>query len=690
MSSTLTLPTTHSTHENPPVTTIFSANPKQEYFASYQLRYALRTDSQSAMTALRISLQASQTPNWYSALDADIQEYVRCELGVGCAVSRNYSTPFLPNPTPNPVTTGLWSKSTGGIAFEPFGPLSGIDLAIPWVVLLGTLVASGFFIAWSTCLMACLRECLSRRNSQRLSAINHTSPAQLALTWAFIGGSGGILQCLGAPGFSTSTTFFAGILVSSFGIATIASACNNVFLDTCWKHVMAQSLQRKDGTCHGDNLRAASLDWIDIIHRTFTLRVSGRELQVALSHTILRWSFVISIAIIQRSIVVEGPFFKTSQILSWHDDFTPVWKTGDVDVELSTTRRPAWIAIAVLAHACGVFLGLAISKITPWSLFRDIDADSNLLEAYKPFLEIIVGGSISSSSQVADYLDYKMSVNLYGTLPLLRAHHTPGRQVWIKLRGASFGMLLSLIGPLLLLPVTLSYRSSFVQLDCVDTIVGDQYNHCQRSGNRKANMTRFVYVICYSVTGLGYTILRDFITWTCTLESLTLNVNDRTRELWTTVSDSNGRNSRRVQVPPFHGLNYLGDSSGLSLWSRQHHRLSKTRAGGLLTLLGLQTVVVRVLLIYAISGVAKAKHLDIELTMAMALWPILFIWPVIYIPVIIWFIVPFRSPLGAQNGWRWAKIARDALENEEGTYGVVEGKARFAVDARAFGDEDLQ
>ncbi|EHK98544.1 hypothetical protein M7I_5630 [Glarea lozoyensis 74030] len=126
------------------------------------------------------------------------------------------------------------------------------------------------------------------------------------------------------------------------------------------------------------------------------------------------------------------------------------------------------------------------------------------------------------------------------------------------------------------------------------------------------------------------------------------------------------------------------------LLGRFHHRLSKTRAGGLLTLLGLQTVVVRVLLIYAISGVAKAKHLDIELTMAMALWPILFIWPVIYIPVIIWFIVPFRSPLGAQNGWRWAKIARDALENEEGTYGVVEGKARFAVDARAFGDEDLQ
>jgi hypothetical protein len=156
------------------------------------------------------------------------------------------------------------------------------------------------------------------------------------------------------------------------------------------------------------------------------------------------------------------------------------------------------------------------------------------------------------------------------------------------------------------------------------------------------------------------------------------------------VSDSDGRNSRRVKVPPFHELNYLGDSSGLSLWSRQHHRLSNTRAGGLLTLFGLQTLVVRVVLIYAISGVSKAKHLDLELNMSMALWPMVFIWPVIYVPVVIWFIVPFRSPLGAQNGWRWAKIARDALENEDGTYGVVEGKARVAVDARAFRDENLQ
>jgi hypothetical protein len=178
--------------------------------------------------------------------------------------------------------------------------------------------------------MACLRKSFSRHNNQQLPAINLTTPGQLILTLILIGGSGGILQTLGASGFSTSTSFFAGILVSSFSIATIASACNNVFLDICWKRVIARSLQRKDDTCHGDNIRAASIDWIDIIHRTFTLRVGGRELQVALSHAILRWNFVISTAIIQRSIIVEGPFFKTMQILSWQDDFTPVWKNGEM------------------------------------------------------------------------------------------------------------------------------------------------------------------------------------------------------------------------------------------------------------------------------------------------------------------------------------------------------------------------
>jgi hypothetical protein len=62
-------------------------------------------------------------------------------------VSRNYTTPFLPDPTPTPVTTGLLSKSTSVIAFEPFGALSGIELAIPWVVLIGETVATGFLIS---------------------------------------------------------------------------------------------------------------------------------------------------------------------------------------------------------------------------------------------------------------------------------------------------------------------------------------------------------------------------------------------------------------------------------------------------------------------------------------------------------------------------------------------------------------
>jgi hypothetical protein len=169
----------------------------------------------------------------------------------------------------------------------------------------------------------------------------------------------------------------------------------------------------------------------------------------------------------------------------------------------------------------------------------------------------------------------------HDTPPSLLVHHKPGMQVLIKFRGASCGLILALIRPLLLLPVTLAYRSSLESLDCIDMIIGDQYHHCKRSGNGQANMSRFIYVICYLVTGTGYTLLRDFITWTCTLESLTLNMNNRVKELWITVSDSNGRNSRQVEVPPFHGLNYLGDSSSLSLWYRQHHRLSKTRAGSL-------------------------------------------------------------------------------------------------------------
>ncbi|KAH0537509.1 hypothetical protein FGG08_005684 [Glutinoglossum americanum] len=375
------------------------------------------------------------------------------------------------------------------------------------------------------------------------------------------------------------------------------------------------------GPMSANRLRAANFSWPSYLKRAFLCRLSLEELKSLGSYILLRWGTVVSQATVQ--LVVE-----------FHTD-----KKG-----YRATTRGFWFVGAVLLHALSLTLSFGIWRMPLWALFSSTCGEHGLIEAYQPYLDRVPSGSIATSDEVADYLD-KVGLTALNDSPeaqasVLSGRHSPGKQGMVKVRGVSLGVALALIIPSLLLV--------YVK---------------RMSGNSiKARAdVRFVILSGFLATYTAYLFAFDFIIWTISLEGL----------------------CKTPKTKPRRGTNHLNSISGVMLvikMAKSVWRRRPARAPMMFILFWVQCVLMRgiaVIISFDFKGGERGDFVaDCMIWMFVG-------WPILLLPLLVWVFVPFRAPLCRLDGWRWAKIAKDALYIE-GNYGIRDSKAVWGADVKPF------
>ncbi|KAL2075749.1 hypothetical protein VTL71DRAFT_692 [Oculimacula yallundae] len=672
-------------------TSTFTVYPHLEYYASGILSSMgpARSSYFSSLATLDSSQCVDDNGFPCSSFERDVKEYVWCEIQPFCTINRPYTSLILPSPTTAAVTSGPWAPQNTAPGSVPTLGLFGdrgfavnLFITLCWNLFI-ILVTCVFFviILWLLCSMSSEAEADTTRRAFHLDA-----PFLLVLlcVWVLMTASCLFLIRISSTGTQMSLLDLNLALTRSFVTSTVASLANEILIDKCMRRINIQALHPKDHCHSSDSLRAASPDWLSTFHRAITGTLSLKEGRFIAGRLILRFGTSLSFVLLQPSLELGTPTYSVKTRLSWLDNNTAEW-ISSYEASVPYERRTYYLGVAIGVHICSIVAGFGMAHLTPWTAFDKRYEDQNLFDAYVPYLAKVPTGSIATSIQVANVLEHS-ELGLTTPAPSLTVHHRPGRQIQKKAYGVAFGISTTISMGLLLFAANASYRE-FIDYTCFDNIIGTTYNHCTTSA--KANVARVAFAICFTIMGVGYSQIRDFMVWTCAVEQLTMSMHDREEPRTGTTRDNNG-NTRQYIIDPFRGLDYLGLTSTFSLFQQSNrHRTQGTKSGSLQRMCFIQSVAVRLLTVFAVVGLSRARHLDINLDLRMVLWPMVFLWPVIFLPVLIWFVIPFQAPIGPQDGWRWAKLAFDAIGGEPGTYGVLRGLARISPDVLPFKRENL-
>jgi len=685
---------TYSTSFSIHPTSTFTVYPHLEYYAS-DILSSMGPASGSYVSSLAslATLDLSQCMDDYgfacSSFDRDVTEYLWCEVQPFCTINRPYTSLTLPSPTTAAVTSGPWApENTAPGSVPTLGIFGDSDFA---VYLFITLCWSLFmiFVIWTLCaiirfLLWCTSSETEADTTRRAFFLDIPYLRVLLCVWVLMTASCLFLIRINSTETQMSLPDLNLALTRSFVISAVGSLANETLIDKCMRRINIQALHPKTHHHSPDALRAASPDWLSTIHRTITGTLSLKEWRIIAGRSILRWGTSLSFVVIQLSLELGSPTYSVKSRLQWLDKNTAEW-TSSYEASVPYERRIYFLGVAIGVHICSIVVGFGLAHLTPWTAFDKCFEDQNLFDAYVPYLAKVPTGSIATSIQVANVLEHS-ELGLTTPTPSLTVYHRPGIQIQKKVYGVAFGSSTTILMGLLLFAANSSYRE-FIDYTCFDNIIGTTYNHCTTSAN--ANIARIAFAICFAFMGVGYSQVRDFMVWTCSVEQLTMSMHDREEPRTGTTSDGNG-STRQYIIGPFRGLDYLGSTSTLSLLRQfSRHRTQWTKPGVLQCMCFIQSVAVRLLTIFAIVGLSRARHLDINLDLRMVLWPMVFLWPVIFLPILVWFVIPFQAPIGPLDGWRWAKLAFDAIGGEPGTYGVLRGLARISPDALPFKSEYL-
>lgn len=413
--------------------------------------------------------------------------------------------------------------------------------------------------------------------------------------------------------------------LSSFPIL-LATVLNEVLVERCWRRVVYSALGHDastlDNATMAKNLRAANFEWVNVVKRLFTWELSLQDLRVLISYILVRWGTAISIASIQLSVS---------------------WKPAhpDTDVLLYTaSRRYVWFIVPALIHAFCIFGTMAIWLMPPWRFFSARFDDHGLLERYSPYLQRVSGGSVAKFEAVAKNLDPCGEEK-----PSLKKSNAPGVQFLAKMKGIWLGLLCMNIPPAL----------AYVYFQSTD-----------RGDVLRLGIYRFAFHLVFLAQNIFYLLALDFAVWNVSLEGF--------------CKQTRGR--------PNKTLRHLGYSSGMMLLVKAFKQRRPIRAALFMWLFWLQACLMRFLTVLYVLCITvlsygtfddRDEFYDPNFWLGWGVMSALFIIPLFCL----WLFTEFQAPICEQDGWRWAKIAQNAL-CEDGYYGVKNGEAVWAVDVEPF------
>ncbi|QDS73440.1 hypothetical protein FKW77_008664 [Venturia effusa] len=469
-----------------------------------------------------------------------------------------------------------------------------------------------------------VQEILQYKQPKRRRA-DYLTTVMLFSVWAFLTMSCVVLlyfalvasQDDGEAGANVTGTEIGGVIMLAAPFILLATILNEVLIDRAWRRVVHAALGRNAETYSNEkmsrHLRAANLEWLNIMKRLWTHELSWQDFKSMASYVFLRWGTAISIASIQLCVSWD-------EIGAMDENGIPMY---------AANKRRAWLVVPMLVHSFSTFGALAVWGLPPWALFSSRYDELGLLERYRPYLERVPGGSIVKYENVARNLNpgNRQTYDMF-------KEHTPGGQIIAKLKGIWFGLLLMALAPTAAALYTWQTQSH------------------GEDGMIRSGIYRFGFHLVFLAQNIFYILALDFAIWNITLEGF----------------------CRGPKTKPNKSLRHLGYSSGLMLFFRACRQRRPFRAAIFMWMFWFQAVLVRCFTaLYAYTVVIgrysskedRKAFWDPEfwlgygiLSMALAL-PLFFVW----------LFTPFQAPIGEQDGWRWAKLAQTALR-EDGFYGV--------------------
>ncbi|KAJ9651840.1 hypothetical protein H2198_008905 [Neophaeococcomyces mojaviensis] len=400
----------------------------------------------------------------------------------------------------------------------------------------------------------------------------------------------------------------------------LATVLNEVLMDRCWRRVVYSALghnaAKLDDKAMAKNLRAANFEWLNCVKRLFTCRISWQEFRTLASYGLLRWGTAISIASIQLCVS---------------------WRAADVEGEVtlySASRRYAWLVGPAFIHSCSVFGTMAIWLMPPWTFFSDRFHDLGLLKKYTPYLERVPRGSAAKYEEVARYLDPPKN-----EVVSLQKENRPGIQLLAKLKGIWLGLLSMNIPP---------------------ALAWAYFRYINHDDVLQYGLYRFALHLVFLAQNILYLLALDFAVWNVSLEGF----------------------CKRTSEVPNKNLRHLGSSSGIMLLIKAVKQRRPIRAAIYMWFFWVQSCLMRCMSVLYILCITifsygtlddRDEFYDPNFWLGWVIMTTLFVGPLF----LFWLFTEFQAPICEQDGWRWAKIARNALF-EDGFYGVRNGEAVWA------------
>jgi hypothetical protein len=432
-------------------------------------------------------------------------------------------------------------------------------------------------------------------------------------------------------GIGVTGTEIGQVILLSSAPLLIATVLNEVLVERCWRRVVYAALGNNAGSFtdakKAVHLRAANFEWIGILKRIFTHELSWRDLRSLVSYGLLRWGTAVSIAAAQLCV-------------SWIR--TDITDDDGINLYIAD-KKPYVVLLPVFLHAVSIFGTSSTWLLAPWAMFSGrYDADG-LLDRYRPYLERVRYGSIAKYETVARYLNPGRHA-----VPELKTKHKPGLQFVAKLKGISAGLLLMGLAP----------GAAWLY-----TWRTQQHND---GSMIRYGLFRFGFHFLFLAQNIFYILALDFVVWNLSLEGF----------------------CKTTKAKPNRSLRHLGYSSGLMLLWRAFWQRRPWQAAIFMWMFWVQAVLVRSLtVLYALITVFfryQAKGFEQGLFypgfwLEYIKYTVLLVLPLFTL----WIFTSFQAPIAAQDGWRWAKIAVNALESD-GFYGVRNNEAVWGEDVESF------
>lgn len=433
----------------------------------------------------------------------------------------------------------------------------------------------------------------------------------LPMVWAFIAAAAVVLLYYSRWDIVSVGAVQVGMVRSCIPLL-IATILNEVLIDRCWRRITYAALGRRGKRMTEEQLarriRAANFEWVSI----FTRRLSFRDLRAAISYAPLRWGTALAIASVQLTVSFD-PVDPSSPY------YTP-------EYPYAVDRRLLWLPGPIFIHGFSIVLSLAVWLLPPWKVFSSRYDDAGMLQKYKPYFDSVQKGSIATYEDVARHI-------CPGNRPRkdLAKDHTPGLQFKAKFQGAWAGLLFVCMPPAIMLLLT---RSSLTM---------------------EFRYFRFLIHFAFLAQNIFYLLALDFVVWNLSLEGL----------------------SKGKKTKPVRGMRYLNTSSGVMLLFKAWKQRRPIRAFIFLWLFWIQACTMRffttfwTLAIHFYAYDKDSNYRDEFYKPDFWLGWVILTGLIVFPLFLFWLVMPFHAPICTQDGWRWAKIAREAL-HEDGNYGVSE------------------